>query len=369
MNDENFNRTTRRPRVLVAPLDWGLGHATRCVPVVHKLIDGGFEVLIAAGPSATFLLKEVFPGLEFLPLEDHDIRFSRKPGLMLFSLFLQLPRLLVHIRKERRWLERVVKQHHLDAVVSDNRPGLNHPFIPCIYITHQLYIKTGNGFTDYLAQQVHYRYINRFRECWIPDFRGENNLAGDLSHPKKMPGIPVLYIGPLSRFEKSGSEKKYRLAVILSGPEPQRSIFEELLLPQLAAFQGKTILVRGLPDNNEPLKSTTPTLEVVDHLSATDLNRVIEGSDTIMCRSGYSSVMDLVKLGRRAILVPTPGQTEQEYLAKQLMERRLFFCVEQNGFSLDKTMLEESAFVYDPFAFEAAAVDPVLSGRLHTLSQ
>lgn len=368
MNDENFNRTNPRPRVLVAPLDWGLGHATRCVPVIHKLINGGFEVMIAAGPSATSLLKTEFPALEFLPLKDHAIRYSRKPQLLLFSLLLQLPRLFLHIYKERRWLAHAIKQYRLDAVISDNRPGLYHPSVPCIYITHQLCIKTGNGFTERLAQKMHYRFINRFHECWVPDFRGENNLAGDLSHPDKIPGVPLLYIGPLSRFEKSGQEKKYRLAVILSGPEPQRSIFEELLLPQLRAYPGKIILVRGLPGNKPITSPGNSSIEIADHLSAADLNCVIEASETIICRSGYSSVMDLVKLDRRAILVPTPGQTEQEYLAQRLKERSLFYCVEQNAFSLDRALNEEAAFVYNPFAFETVAVDLVLSGCLKTLN-
>jgi len=348
---ENFNRTAGRPRVLVAPLDWGLGHATRCIPVVHQLIDGGLEVVVAAGPSASALLKEEFPGLEFLPLKDHNVRYSRNPRLLLLTLLLQASRLLFHIYKEHRWLKRAVEQHRLDAVVSDNRPGLYHPSIPCIYMTHQLFIKTGNGFTERLAQKIHYWFINRYRECWVPDFQGADNLAGDLSHPRKMPAVPVNYIGPLSRFNNTNAEIKYRVAFILSGPEPQRTVFENLVLDELRHYKERVLVVRGLPGKSFPAPVADANIEIQDHLSATALNEAIGRSGIIIARSGYTTIMDLVKLKRNAVLVPTPGQTEQEYLGTYLMEKKMFLSVKQTGFSLAGVLNKMADFPFTPVEF------------------
>ena len=333
----NFNKRRESPRVLISPLDWGLGHATRCIPIIYHLIELNCEVFIAADKGSYSLLKKEFPLIVFLRLKGYEIKYSRHKLTFPFTLLLQLPKIYFAIRNENKWVKKIVRQYKIDAVISDNRLGFYCTDIPGIYITHQLLIKTGNQFTEKIAQALHRHFIKKYSECWVPDLE-EGGLAGALSHPKKLP-INTTYIGPLSRFEKMpGVEKFYDLLISLSGPEPQRTIFENMLLTQLATYSGKVLMVRGLPDEKIDLKTTNDSLKIVAHLSAKELNLALEQSKMVISRSGYTTVMDLVKLNKPGILVPTPGQTEQEYLAKYLSEKKYFYTVEQDHFQLSEVL-------------------------------
>ncbi len=348
-NPEIFNSSTKKPRVLVAPLDWGLGHATRCIPVIFKLLQQNCEVIVAAEGPVKILLQQEFPTLDFIDLKGYRVGYSRNRYWFTVKVLMQAPKLFYRILAEKRWLYTLIDKHKIDGVISDNRPGLNHKKIPCIYITHQLQIKTGNRFTESIAQKIHYHFINKFSACWVPDAEGEKNLAGELSHPSVLPRVPVTYIGPLSRFEKTMAENKYDLCIILSGPEPQRSIFENKLMEGLQVFAGRVILIRGLPGQSMIPPCKNPAVEIKNHLPAAALNTVILQSGLVICRSGYTSVMDLVKLQKRAILVPTLGQTEQEYLAAYLQGQQLFLSDEQKHFSLPAALKAAESFPFKEF--------------------
>jgi uncharacterized protein (TIGR00661 family) len=346
MKFENINTAPSKVRVLVAPLDWGLGHATRCIPIIYELLRLDFDVLIAAEGKTKKLLQNEFPGLVFLPLRGYEVWYSKNKSLLFFSLLTQLPKLFRCIYYEHKWLKKTIKENGIGMVISDNRLGMYNSIIPCIYITHQLKIKTGNRFTEQLAQKIHYFFINKYSACWVPDNKSENNLAGDLSHPKCLPKTPVKYLGPLSRFEKSIVDKKYDYLVLISGPEPQRTIFEDLMLEELKKISGKIILVRGLPGDEKTLIQNNDKIEIHNHLSSVALNRAILQSGIVICRSGYTSIMDLIKLDQKAVLIPTPGQTEQEYLAAYLMQQKMFFSVSQNNFSLPAVLKEFADFAF-----------------------
>lgn len=358
MSGDNFNIFIPKKRVLVAPLEWGLGHATRCIPLITTLLELNCEVLIAAEGAARALLEKEFPQLSFLPLRGYRMHYSRKAYWLPAKLFFQFPKMISSIRNERRWLKKAIPEHKIDAVISDNRFGLHDPSVSCIYITHQLTIKTGNRFTQWVAQKIHYHFINKYKECWVPDTASEINLAGSLSHPKHLPNIPVHYIGPLSRFEKITVKKEYDLAVIISGPEPQRSIFEDLLLDKLDNYKGKALFIRGLPGTSTVKASSNHNIKIKNHLGADELSKAIQASDMIISRSGYTTVMDLVKLEKPAILIPTPGQTEQEYLAKTLKEKGVFYSVDQDNFDLNEALRDTKTFL---FTFQSAIYSPLRS--------
>lgn len=336
-------------KILIAPLDWGLGHATRSIPLIMSLLAEGCEVLIAADGHIQSLLQHEFPQATFLPLKGYSIQYTKQKRWLPLKILLQVPGILLSIYKEHQWLKKVVKSYSIDAVISDNRFGLYHPRIPSVYITHQLLIKTGNKLSESIARKFHYWFIKKYTQCWVPDFEGTDNIAGQLSHPA---GIPtnILYIGCLSRFERNKAvETKYDLLILLSGPEPQRTIFEKLLLLQLQQFAGDVLLVRGQPRANETLltqKSTTGKINIKNHLTAQELNLAIEQAKMVISRSGYTTVMDLIKLQKKAILVPTPGQTEQEYLAQHLMQQKLFYSVQQNNFLLKEALENAADFTF-----------------------
>ena len=369
MKVENFNKLAPKPRVLVAPLEWGLGHATRCIPIISELMAQNCEVLIGAEGSSKSLLEKEFPQVRFLPLKGYRMQYSRKKYWLPFKLLLQFPKMFFSIYNEHRWLKKMIRLHSIDMVISDNRFGLYTSLVPCIYITHQLAIKTGNRFTERVAKKLHYHFINKYNACWVPDIAGENNLAGELSHPAHLPKTPVQYLGPLSRFIKSGVEKKYDLAVVISGPEPQRTVFEDLLLKELENYNGACLFVRGLPADVQICRSVNMQIEIHNHLSSTEMNKAIQLSELVISRSGYTTVMDLIKLQQKAILIPTPGQTEQQYLAELLMKKNLFYCTEQEKFSLSRDLMKVAGFSFNRLALNQDEYKTVIEKFIRSVKQ
>ncbi|HQV56177.1 MAG TPA: glycosyl transferase family 28, partial [Chitinophagaceae bacterium] len=251
MNQPIKEKLPGNPRFLVAPLDWGLGHTTRCIPIIRELVEQGCIVTLAGNGKQAELLLQEFPDLAMLPLQGYDIKYAKSSFGLIKNIIFQTPKLLRSIRNEHLWLQRIVEEYGFDAVISDNRYGLYHKKIPSIFITHQLTIKSPFGkWTEKMLQRRNYKYINRFTECWVPDYESENNLAGDLSHPTLKPTTPLKYIGALTRIkDKAVVKKEKHLAVILSGPEPQRSILEEKLINEISHYNGTATFIRGLPGN------------------------------------------------------------------------------------------------------------------------
>lgn len=231
-----------------------------------------------------------------------------------------------------------------DLIISDNRYGLYHSTTPCIFITHQLNIQSGNSWLNKIIRKINYRYINRFTRCWIPDTETSDNLAGKLAHPTLLPEKPVDYIGPLSRFSRKILAEKFTLTILLSGPEPQRTIFENILLGQISQVKGTIAFVRGLPDAETLPEIQQDGLSFYNHLPASQLEDLLNESQLVVCRAGYSTIMDLVALEKKAILVPTPGQTEQEYLAASLFKKGIFYSAQQENFSLLRTIEATRSF-------------------------
>lgn len=363
----NLEDLTPKQRILVAPMDWGLGHATRCIPLIRHLLGRGCDVWLAGEGRIEALLRTEFPDLPFLMLPGYNIEYGRSKWDLLGKMALQIPKILDRIHKENDWLAQAVAEHRFDAVISDNRFGLYHEEVYSVFMTHQLLIKAPFGsFGESVMQRLNYDFIEQFDECWVPDVAGEPSLAGVLSHPEKMPALPTTYIGPLSRFHRSyeDGEPKH-LLVVLSGPEPQRTILEDLLLEQLRDYTGPILFVRGLP-GGEAETVQTENLTIINHLDAKGLEKAMNEAVLVISRCGYSTVMDVVALGKKSILVPTPGQTEQEYLATHLMEQGMAVCVAQEEFQLGPLLQLADVFPYnladiDYSAATELALDTMLS--------
>lgn len=349
----NQPSSSPKPTVLVAPLDWGLGHTTRCIPVIQTLLRQQCCVLLAASGKGKALLEQEFPQLTCLELKGYDVHYSRSKLALPLVMASQIPKIIAAIRYEHDWLKSIEKQYRINAVISDNRYGLYHHDLPSVFITHQLLIKTPFGTqADRYLQKLNYKYINQFTECWVPDEAQENNLAGALSHPLLEPAVPVKYIGPLSRFETGAKPQgEGPVLILLSGPEPQRTMLEKIFLLQLNNFKNKVVLVRGLPGSPEKL-AVPSHVTVYNHLPAAAMQEQIAGASYVIARCGYSTVMDLAVLQKKSILIPTPGQTEQVYIAKHLMERRLALCIAQDKFRLQPALALADSFAYQPFHTE-----------------
>ncbi len=352
LNQHLKGKIDGKHRILVAPLDWGLGHATRCIPIIRKLLEQNCDVWLAGEGAQEQLLKTEFPDLPILSLPGYRIRYAKTRRGLIWKMIVQGPKMRRAIQYEHRWLKKAINEFGFDAVISDNRYGLYHSEIPCIFITHQLTIKSSVGkWTEKILQKSNYRYINQYSACWVPDLAGENNLAGELSHPSIKLSIPVHYIGLLSRFQKKEPidhfriEKKNHLLIILSGPEPQRTILEEKMITDIGHYNGTATIVRGLPGSASLIPSTN-MIKFYNHLPAYELSVEMQEAEYVIGRSGYSSVMDIVALQKKSILIPTPGQTEQEYLGKSLMGKSRAVCISQKDFSLHTALSAAKNFEY-----------------------
>lgn len=309
---------TSKKKILVAPLNWGLGHATRCIPIINALKDSGFQPVIASDGDALTLLQKEFPGLTSYTLPGYDISYS-KSGKLKFRVLLQAPKVLRAMIKERKAVQRIHEMEHFSGIISDNRFGVYVKGIPSVYITHQIQVLSGR--TTAISSKIHRQIISKFDACWIPDMDRKLNLSGELSRSSSLK-TKLKYIGILSRFEKIAIEKKYSLLVVLSGPEPQRTLLEQKLIRQLAHFDQKALFVRGC-FSKETLTLDNPNIEVKNYLLSDALEKSLNASELVLARSGYSTLMDLARLEKKAFFIPTPGQYEQRYLAKRCEELKI----------------------------------------------
>lgn len=323
-------------RVLVAPLNWGLGHATRSMPIVRELLAQGAEVWLASDGLAAELLKKEFPELPLLELPEYRITYPT--ANFVYNMARHSLNIIRAMRKEHRVLRRWVAEHGFGAVVSDNRLGMWHEKIPCVMVSHQLQLLSPTKILQPLVDGLYFPVLRRYGEIWVPDVESAPNLTGPMSHGTV---FAPRYIGTLSRMRGDldvSDTPSHEVVVLLSGPEPQRTYLEEKLLAQALTLPGKRFLfVRGLPGQAAPMAGG-PNVEVVNFMRGDELNRVLLKADMIVCRSGYSTVMDLAAIGRKAIFVPTPGQTEQLFLAELLDRQKAFLCCPQDGIQLSRAL-------------------------------
>lgn len=327
--------------ILICPLNWGLGHATRCVPIINVLINQGHQVVIAADEGPLAFLQNEFPDLECIKFPGFSPRYSRSNSQIL-KLAASFPGALRDFRRDHKTVESIVKSHKIDVVISENRFGCWSENVYSVFITHQLYIQVPKicRWATPFINMFNNSYIRKYDEIWVPDNEYEPTLSGKLSHSSKY-RRNVSYIGFLSRFhfkKQEETEKENKFLVILSGPEPQRTLFEDIVLEQARKIKDNVLILRAKPDSHDLPGYIPANVRMFNHVDDATFTQLVDSAENIICRGGYSSLMDLVRLGRSAYLVPTPGQTEQEYLAKYLGKPGYFNWCKQSDFQLDKVI-------------------------------
>ena len=315
-------------KVIVAPLNWGLGHASRCVPIINALISNNFTPIIASdGQSLLFLQKE-FPALESIVLPSYQISYGKNLKL---KLTLQLPKLYQTFKKENSLVKDFInKNKDVVGIISDNRFGVFNNTIPSIYITHQVNVLS--GFTTFLTSFIHQKIIKKFNQCWVPDTQN-SQFSGQLSFTNKK--INIKYIGVLSRFKKQELKKEIAVLVVLSGPEPNKTFLEKKLKSTFKNDDKKIVFVLGNIEQNQK-KWQKNNITFYNYVLSNQLEKLINTSEIIICRSGYSSIMDLAVLHKKAFFIPTKHQTEQEYLASFLETKKIAPFSTIESFSKEK---------------------------------
>ncbi len=312
----------KQEKILICPLDWGLGHASRCIPLIYAFLQQGYEVLYAGSGASYALLQQEFPQLKGIDLHSFTLRYSSSSS-QVWAVAKSLPRLLRMCKAEHKAIKKIVRDYGITQVISDNRFALYNSGCKSIYLTHQVWVKlpTSVAWLEPLVAFLHRKIMQRYDACWIPDYTdSQQSLAGVLSHPRQLPAN-ANYIGPLSRFVSTNQAETTSLTIaVLSGVEPQRTLWEQQLLRQLQDDEAcRVILVQGLP-HIDVVPYRVGRVEVYASLPTTSLQTLLEQASHIICRSGYSSIMDIAALGKlsQTTFVPTPGQSEQEYLSAYL---------------------------------------------------
>lgn len=323
-------------KILVAPLDWGLGHATRIVPLVEAIQSCGHEIILAADNRPYQFLATRFPELKIVRCSGYNITYPEK-GNLLLHLLKNSVSFYKTVEAEQRMATELADQLNADVVVSDNRLNFRASGRRNIYMTHQLNIKA--GLLSSVATKLHRKYYNRFDEVWVPDNIGDANISGALGHDADC-AVPLFYLGAQTRFSSFGKVEVSphgKVVVLLSGPEPQRTLFEEIVIAELIRTGINAIVLRGMPGKTE-IAHPAPNIEMVSHMNDDAMMRTIAGADVVISRSGYSTLCDLAQLNKRLIAVPTPGQTEQEYLAELHAAGNRLVKAEQSDFNLQTCM-------------------------------
>ena len=313
-------------RILYAVLDWGLGHASRSIPLIKRLLTQN-ELWIGSNGASLHLLINEFPNVPTVELPAYNITYKRKG--FLGSMLSQTPKIMLAMSKELDLTELLVDKYDIDLVISDHRLGCHSRTCKSVIMAHHIQIQTDVGFFGMVGSKVNKFFINQFDQCWIPDYENRAlSLAGKLSesHGLKSP----LYIGPLSRLKKGAKPISYDICVVLSGPEPTRSDLEKLLLDILSSSEWRVVFITGT-ENNKHLDK--PNLDIRGLCHTAEITAAINASNLVIARSGYSTIMDMALLGKKALLIPTPGQTEQEFLALHLSNRKEFKFVTQDNLS------------------------------------
>jgi UDP:flavonoid glycosyltransferase YjiC (YdhE family) len=324
----------RKKNILICPLEWGLGHATRMIPVAADLQKLNHNVIFASGEEHLSLIRKELTGCSFVNFPGFNPKYSRHLPQYI-SILLKMPLLIYHIILEHSKLKKIIRDHSIDVVISDNRFGLWNKSIRSVYVTHMPLIPFPQNmrFLEPAGIFLHSLIIRKYDLCFIPDLPGEGNISGRLSHGIRL-HENIRYIGILSRFSAISVsanpviESRYNV-IILSGPEPQKEMLKQKLIRIFIEKEPVTIILEGKPGQKEETRRTGNVI-TYNHMPSGMMKSVIMGSEGIISRSGYTTIMDLVALNHSVLLVPTPGQTEQEYLAAYLSEKELFTFISQD---------------------------------------
>jgi uncharacterized protein (TIGR00661 family) len=318
---------TKGQKILFCPLNWGLGHASRSIPLIQKALQEGCQVYIASDGIALDLLKSEFPNCSFITLPGYNINY--KYGSIFINIFLQLPKIVYTYIKEKKLISTIVKENKINLVVSDNRFGCYTKLCKSVYITHQLQILHSWDVIGYLATMAHKILMSPYDEIWVPDYEGSGNLGGKLSNANKLSNNKIKYIGPLTRLKSQESPASdCPILVLLSGPEPQRTILEQKIARLLLPKASSVFFIRGTKE--APTDVLSNNYIFLNLANTIQVQSAISQAEWIICRSGYSTIMDLSVFDKKVIYIPTPGQTEQEYLGKYHADKNdKIICIQQ----------------------------------------
>lgn len=301
-------QSIQKERILVSPLNWGLGHVSRTIPIIEALLQNENEVIICCTNAQRELYFSFFPDSIYEDFPGYPFQFKGK-GNWSWDILRHLNKLKHFLNEEQKLVQQLVHKHQATILLSDQRYGFKNKDTKNIIISHQprLPISVWNVF----AHVWNTRLLFDFDELWIPDDQN-HTFAGKLSHSNHK---NTHYLGPVSRFNDFTKYEEFQLEylAIISGPEPYASQFYKEVVAFLRRKKVPSAIV--IP-SSVMIEDKLPSF-IKKHIQPDKrtLELLLQKSNIIISRCGYSTLMDLHFTGHHALLVPTPGQMEQSYLA------------------------------------------------------
>ncbi len=328
-------------RILYGVYHWGLGHATRSLVLIRALIERGDHVIILMqpGPGMRLLQSELGDACEYYPFRDTPAPFSRYPAVFYLRMATAMPWVLAGYRREHRLTEKLVAERRLDCVVSDSRLGVWSGQVPSYCIFHSIHQRVPffSRFTERFVEWGQRDLLKGFSKVLIPDVADGGGLSGWLGHDPAFDWGDgrLVYIGPLSSVKRIDCEQDIDVFFSVSGIEPQRGLLEKLVLEALPGLSGRIVVTLGRPHDDGECREIAGA-SVYGYLDRERQGEMLNRAKLVFTRSGYTTLMELAGLGKHALFVATPGQSEQEYLARFHRERGHVWSVEQKHLDIPR---------------------------------
>jgi uncharacterized protein (TIGR00661 family) len=341
----DFN--SQKKRVFFAPLNWGLGHATRILPLIKYLLKKNFTIYIAASGRSKELLQNEISECVFLDFPAYPIKYPRSRFFVTRFMLVIFPQMFFAMVKEKRKLKNLQKKYKFDLIISDNRFSLASKEVKSILISHQLRYKLPWPIhkMEWLPEYFNYIHFKKYDKIIIPDVEAGQTLTGELSHDMRYLSKEKLYfLGILCDLEDTipGDDKPIDYFVIISGPEPQRTKFEKLVFRELHKLEGRVVVTLGKPEKKYKIRMGNA--EIYTYFTRRDISRYMVRAKLIISRPGYTTVMEMIELGKCGLFIPTPGQIEQEYLAKHFLKNNWCYSTPQHGFEMRSALKNARTF-------------------------
>ena len=328
-------------KIIYGICSWGLGHSTRSLPVIRKLIDENNKItIISNGRALELLKKELDDKVQYIDIADYPMLISDNSRQFIAKSIIYWPLFIKKMESGLQKLTKIVKKNHYDIIISDGRYDIYNKEIPSFFISHQMRIMNPLRikFLETGSEIFNKFFFKRFKGIIVPDYK-EDDLSGDLSHNlKKIDTEKLNYVGVLSDFKNRNTKKDIDYLISISGPEPQRTIFEKKILSQLRYLNGNIIITLGKSDEKKEINKES--IKIYSFLNKDKREDFLNRAKIVISRSGYSTLLDLAVTGTKALLTPTPGQIEQEYLSEYHNEKGTFYSVDQKNIDLRKDIIK-----------------------------
>lgn len=324
-------------KIIYGVCSWGLGHATRSLPVIRKLIEEDNELTIISNDRSLELLKkELGEEIDYFDIQDYPMLLSENSRQFMAKSIVYWPSFIARMESGLQSLKKILENKKYDRIISDGRYDIYSRKIPSFFISHQMRIMNPLRIKMFErgSEIFNLFFFKRFAGVIVPDYK-EDSLSGELSHNLgRIDENKLHYVGALSDFKKKNAKKDIDYLISISGPEPQRTMLEEIILKQVEGLDGNIVITLGKSENFE--KFVNKNVETRSFLTKEEREDYLNRAELIVSRSGYSTIMDLAVIGKKALMIPTPGQIEQEYLGYYHNNMGTFYSVNQNRIDVVK---------------------------------